>query len=287
MSALAALLTGAIDYAGLFPPAACSMDDAVAEYAAQRGGSAAFALGRFVLPVAQLDAFIGAAAPRIGTDRWTLAVLGGAEDDAAIRAFNERHGTVARIDTVEGKATSVEAIAALATLDEALTVYVEVPVADDPTPLIEAIAAHGLRAKVRTGGVVATAVPSSADVARFLVACVQAQVPCKATAGLHHAVCGSYPLTYAADAPQGTLFGFLNVAVAAVLARRGADVDQVAAALEETDPTQFRADATRLQWRDALMHISALRDGDGEPVLPFGSCSFADPIGELRTLGLL
>jgi hypothetical protein len=287
MSALRTMLTGAIDYAGLFPPASLGMEDAVRAYAAHRAAPDAFALGRFVLPVTQLDAFTAAALAIVGDDRWTLSVLAGAADDATILAFNAAAGATARIDTVEAKATTVAEIAALAALDASLTVYVEVPIADDPTALVEAIAAHGLRAKVRTGGVVATAIPSVADVARFLVACAQAQVPCKATAGLHHPVRGTYRLTYADDAPRAEMYGFLNVAAASVLARRGADAEQVAAALEETDPTAFRSDATRFQWRDARMHVTALRDGDGEPVLPFGSCSFDEPITDLHALGLL
>ena len=46
--ALRALLTECIDYAGLFPPAALSMDEAVANYAAYRAGQDAWALGRIV-----------------------------------------------------------------------------------------------------------------------------------------------------------------------------------------------------------------------------------------------
>ncbi len=49
--ALRPLLSGLIDYAGLFPPAAVSMADAVANYAAYRTSADAWALGRFVLPV--------------------------------------------------------------------------------------------------------------------------------------------------------------------------------------------------------------------------------------------
>ena len=47
-----ALLGGVVDYAGLFPPAALSMADAVAEYAAAQRGADAWMLGRFVLPAA-------------------------------------------------------------------------------------------------------------------------------------------------------------------------------------------------------------------------------------------
>ncbi|HEX2121148.1 MAG TPA: hypothetical protein VHL59_05835 [Thermoanaerobaculia bacterium] len=47
---LRVLLERLIDYAGLFPPAALSMQDAVRNYARYREGEHAWALGRFVVP---------------------------------------------------------------------------------------------------------------------------------------------------------------------------------------------------------------------------------------------
>src|SRR5687767_6921556 len=44
------LLDRLIDYAGLFPPAALSMQDAVRNYARYRDGEHAWALGRFIVP---------------------------------------------------------------------------------------------------------------------------------------------------------------------------------------------------------------------------------------------
>ncbi len=46
-----ALLSELIDYAGLFPPAALSMPEAVSNYADYRQGDFNWILGRFVLPV--------------------------------------------------------------------------------------------------------------------------------------------------------------------------------------------------------------------------------------------
>ena len=47
-----ALLSGLIDYAGLFPPAALSMEEAVRNYARYREGEHAWMLGKFVVPQA-------------------------------------------------------------------------------------------------------------------------------------------------------------------------------------------------------------------------------------------
>jgi hypothetical protein len=51
--ALRSLLTGLIDYAGLFPPASLDLTTAMSNYAAYRASEHAWMLGRFVVPAAQ------------------------------------------------------------------------------------------------------------------------------------------------------------------------------------------------------------------------------------------
>ena len=46
------LLTGAIDYAGLFPPSQLSMEEAVMNFAKYRRSEESWMLGRFIVPVA-------------------------------------------------------------------------------------------------------------------------------------------------------------------------------------------------------------------------------------------
>ena len=87
MSALQALLRESIDYAGLFPPAALGMREAVENYAAYRAGPDAWALGRFVVPAARLGELETAAAellPRAaGLAPWRIAALLGSEPKEA------------------------------------------------------------------------------------------------------------------------------------------------------------------------------------------------------------
>src|SRR5437870_9851463 len=66
--------------------------------------------------------------------------------------------------------------------------------------------------KLRTGGVTADAFPTSAEIAKALVAPITHQVPIKFTAGLHH------PIRQFRDEVQTKMHGFLNVLGAAVLA---------------------------------------------------------------------
>jgi hypothetical protein len=112
-------LTGIIDYAGLFPPAALDMRSAVRNYAAYWQSEYSRWLGRFVVPVSRLDEFQKAVKGVLpnggweGDEFWRLSVLGGADlaaDLKRIAEFNAMYANptsslgVAIIDTIEIKA---------------------------------------------------------------------------------------------------------------------------------------------------------------------------------------
>lgn len=289
MTALATLLDGLVDYAGLFPPAALSMREAVRNYAVYRAGVSRAMLARFVVPVARLDEFVAEARalPDDG-DAWPLAVLAGAADAATLDAFDAAHGARWRIDTIEAKADDADGIAALAAaFGSRRTVYVELPVRADPSALVAAVGAAGMRAKIRTGGVTAEAFPLPAQVMAFLAACVSQGVPFKATAGLHHPLRGEYALTYAADAPRGTMYGFLNVFLVAVLLHAGHAPEIVMPVLEERDASALRVSQDALEWRGLRATVAQIAAARAQFAGSFGSCSFTEPVDDLAALSLL
>lgn len=309
---LHALLDCAVDYAGLFPPAQLEMPAAVASFAEYRAGDEAWALGRFVVPVARLEEFEAAAAPYLAAEGeaaasrggkaaarptpWRLSAIAGADpegDADAVLRFNARHATGQRVDAI---VDSVEVRAASAADVERIAralgatgtqAFVELPAAGDPRPLVEAARASGLRAKVRTGGTTPDAFPAPADLARFIVACAESQVPFKATAGLHHALRGAHRLTYESGAPSGTMFGFVTVLLAAAFAREGLAEGDVARLLEEPDPAALSFDDAGAAWRGRAITTESLSRARRETILSFGSCSFTEPLEEIRAMGLL
>ncbi|HEU4699232.1 MAG TPA: hypothetical protein VFS40_08630 [Gemmatimonadales bacterium] len=297
MRALHVLLAEIVDYAGLFPPAALPMDSAVASYAAYLDSVDRWMLGRFVVPVSRLAEFERAAAdrlPRLPNDAWRLSALVGADvaaDVKAIGEFNCRHaaegaGAVV-VDSVELKATTpAEVVAARDRLPVWVAPFFEIPIDRDPSGLVDAIAQAGGRAKVRTGGVTADAFPPARDLARFLAECVRAGVPFKATAGLHHPLRAEYRLTYEPHCAQGTMYGFLNVFLAAAALRAGATRPDAEALLEERDAGEIVVEDAVIRWRDQRFDLAALHDVR-QLALSFGSCSFEEPAGDLRALGLL
>lgn len=295
--ALRALLRGVVDYAGLFPPASLDMATATHEYARHREGADAWALGRFVLPAGRLDEFEAAARdvlPREAARSWALSALLGSdieEDLDRIEQFNRRHGDARAgaviVDTVELRTHTARDVARAAELlERRFDTYMEVPIAEDPAELVAAIARTVAKAKVRTGGVTPDAFPAPAHVLRFVERCIAHDVPFKATAGLHHPWRAEYRLSYAAEAPTGTMFGFLNVllCVAALVAGKGEPV--AAALLEERSPEAvvFTADGAR--WREQLFDMDTLARAR-ERMAAFGSCSFREPMEDLRALQLL
>jgi len=303
-------MSGLIDYAGLFPPAKLSMGDCAANYAQYLEGADSWMLGRFVVPVSRLEEFRVAAIPRLpragGADPWPLSALidGDLEENLdAVFAFNHEHSTpkngLAIIDAVEIKVptsedggltrASAEFIdGALDTLPEGLYPFFELSASADVRGCVAALAGADAGAKIRTGGVSADAIPQAHAVAEFLIACAAAEVPFKATAGLHHAVRGEQALTYESGSPRAVMHGFLNVFIGAafVLAHR-VDAAQATRVLEETDPTSFTFSDGAVSWRGRSLDISQLERTREQFALSFGSCSFEEPATELRRLGAI
>ncbi len=284
-----ALLAQAVDYAGLFPPAALSMVAAVQNYAHYLAGQDAWALGRFVVPVARLQELETAAADVAhGPRAWRICALAGADvaaDAQRVQAFNRAPHSAMLVDVIETRAQSLGDVAAIHDAFRDFQVYVEVALDDALPDMLSAIGDAGLRAKIRTGGVVPEAFPSSSSVARFILECVRLGVPFKATAGLHHPIRGEYPLTYAPDSVRGMMYGFVNVFSATAAAVQGADEATVVRLLEAraTDRPLLHSDA--LQLAGERIPITAITDARRGQVVSFGSCSFREPVDELLNLG--
>jgi hypothetical protein len=296
---LRALLTGLIDYAGLFPPAGLAMVPAVKNYATYRDGDDAWALGRFIVPSARLDEFEGAAAAQLPQDGdmppWLISMLGGVDpghDAELVFSFNERHahrgaGRVV-IDTLEVKATNAETITRLVrSAPDHVRVFVEIPVNDDPAPLLTTIREAGASAKIRTGGVTADAFPSADEVTRFLLTAAKLGVPFKATAGLHHPLRGEYRLTYDPGSALAPMYGFLNIFMAATAARQGADHRAVRRMLGESGSSAFEFGADGVAWSDGRARAEDIEAMRREFGISFGSCSFTEPMEDLRSMELL
>jgi len=291
-ASLRSLLPEIVDYAGFFPPAGLELGVAVDNFARYLEGPHAWMLGRLVVPAGGIEMVREVSAPRRTT--WRLSAVVGDTDVDAIRAvleavagFNEGDDSIV-VDMVEVKAGDEHAIAAIAaSVPPRTRVFVEIPSDPDPAPLVRAIADARLRAKIRTGGVTADAFPDAENVARFIRACYAAGVAFKATAGLHHPLRGEQALTYAADSPRGVMHGFLNVFLAAVFCYNGLGAGDALQLLDVTDAGEFGFDDDGVSWRDYRVSTAEIETVRRRLAVSFGSCSFTEPVDDLKSFNLL
>jgi hypothetical protein len=313
-NSLRTLLTGLIDYAGLFPPAKLSMQLATENFNRARMGEHEWMLGRFVCPVAQLDELTKHAAAMMpgtfGTSGyremdgagtpWRISALvepaGSGSVEASLEAidtFNMRHSNdangLAEVDMLEIKISDPSHLdVILDEMTEGIFPFFEFPITTDCRGVIAALSGSVCGAKIRTGGIVGNAFPTPAEVCAFLRACHHAEVPFKATAGLHHPVRGSYRLTYEKESASCTMHGFLNVFVAAALVRGGKVSDDVVLQiLTETNAGNFKASEQVLGWKGHMIEAGSLASVRERFALSFGSCSFDEPIDDLVKLNWL
>ncbi|MDQ4122317.1 MAG: hypothetical protein M3209_12835 [Acidobacteriota bacterium] len=289
---LRALLSEIVDYAGLFPPSASPMQRAVENYAEYLNSEHRWMLGRFVCPVARLAEFGENAGEFLnGKIVWRLSALIGenlAEDLQKIENFNAANDGRAVIDAIEIKAVEPKDInLAKKLLPANLAAYFEIPLQLYINEFISAIAINRLRAKIRTGGVTKEAFPPVDEVVKFLRVCIAANLPFKATAGLHHPLRCQRALTYEENATQGVMHGFLNVFSAAAFLRQNLNAKFINQVMTETEVSRFEFDDEGIVWNGNRVDLAQIRLMRERNAISFGSCSFTEPIEDLRQLGLL
>ena len=81
------------------------------------------------------------------------------------------------------------------------------------------------------------------------------------------------------------MHGFVNVFVAAAFAWQGLDMESLMLVLEETDAARFQFDEQQLRWRGLSLTTEQIRAARRDFAHSFGSCSFEEPLDELRKLG--
>lgn len=317
---LRAFLNGLVDYAGLFPPARLELDPALRLYARYRTSPDAWMLGRFIVPVGQLDALDAYADLFAADPPFHFSVLAPAHEGAgasaafletvaAAQRWEDRHDGRVAADRFEVKLPAPMASDCAAaedlfgTLDEAFARRAGSPAqgffevdllgegnAAGVEAAAKAVAAHNGRAgrdavglKFRCGGVTPDAFPGPVALAHALATARDAGAPFKATAGLHH------PVRHFAAEVGAPMHGFLNVFGGALLAvAHGLDGEALARVLEDEDATHFRFDADGFRWAEAGFvpadEVIRLR---ARFATSFGSCSFDEPREDLRALGLL
>jgi hypothetical protein len=314
---LRALLTGIVDYAGLFPPAQLSLDESIRNYARYRTEPEGWMLGQFICPAARLTE-LSPYVVELFHDGPPLAIsaLGrGGKDVAAFRdgqredvnditEFRRRHGERVTVGVYETRLPSAVAADDLTELfvsaarlsdPDRLMPFYEVKGGDEWTTAMPTfVGAIGAARKalkrsnpiagfkVRCGGLEPAAFPSPAQVALAITIARSIEVPLKLTAGLHH------PIRHQDGSVGVTAHGFLNVFGAGVLAAsRGLDGATVREIIEDEDAGDFIFTDDGLRWHNHVASVTEIELARRTAATSFGSCSFDEPRDDLRALGLL
>jgi hypothetical protein len=320
---LRTLLDTILDYEGLFPPAELSLSQALHNYADYRTEPEAWLLSRFVLPVRQLPdlppyrGLLSKGAPY----RFSVLGTGGdapdtfldrfARDLDVIDAFDAEFGGRSQVDRMEvplprslvgADRSALESFFSsvdrrlVQTGTAKLDLFFRVPArpasAEGLPALCAAVAEHNSRQalparsemglKLRCGGGTPSDVPSVRQVAALIVACRDAGVAFKATSGLQR------PVRHYDDGLDTEMHGFLNLFGGAVLAaEHQLDQDVVETILREETSNNFRFEKEAFSWRNLGVSLEGIRHARETLALSFGSCSFEDPIDNLRDIDLL
>jgi len=296
-----ALLASVVDYAGLFPPAGLGMAEAADRFVRYQMDPASWMLGSFVVPLSRLNEFGDVLDDLLVGERTQMrlpvsVILPSVnahvtEELHILRERHRRQVVVGSLEVHPMKAAAIRASRPLISGD--LDVFFEAPViehaeGDGLREILEAIAEVGAKTKLRTGGVEPSMIPSAEQVASAIEGCARLGVPFKATAGLHHPIRSEHPLTYQADSPRATMHGFLNVLVASTLAFGGmASETEIAQILGESDPRAFSFADGDIAWQDRSFGQEQAARCRRSFFHSFGSCSFEEPVHDLRELEIL
>ena len=267
------LWRGLVDDAAMFPPGNAPVVEAVRAHLEHRQAWYADLVGPLVVPDTALRQAQGASAEaEIAVSVINTGGAGGlvslADRDVPGVRVVAVESALRDLDDLAGNAARVAAAAG--ELDESVLVFVEIPYAPGWERAVEEVEGAGLLGKIRTGSPDNSGTPSYVQLAEQLRVLVEADMPFKATAGLHHA-----QPTPGAGPDRPLQHGFVNLLIAVEALVEGASSAEVADLLRTGDAASVSA------WTDETVARVRRR------FRSFGCCGVLDPVNDLVTLGLV
>ncbi|MGA5817470.1 hypothetical protein ACPC54_06380 [Kitasatospora sp. NPDC094028] len=277
-SVIPELFRALFDDAAVFPPGNLPVAEAVPAHRAHRAAWYAEAVGPLLCGAGRLGELAEAVAEAVAEDaaggrplRVGLVLPGGSAELAPALA------AAAPFEVAGVELATRDAAEAVAELDRLLPPHVPAAVelprellrGDGLDEVLDVLVDSPYRAKFRTGGLAAEAFPDEAELAAFLTGCARRGLPYKCTAGLHNAVRHTDPKTGFEH------HGFLNV----LLAAQETEPAAAAAVLAERDGEALAKAVRTLTDRQ----VTVIRNS----FTAFGTCSIAEPLADLASLGLL
>jgi len=309
---------GIIDYAGLFPPAELDLSSAFSNYIKYISGNHSFILSKFICPVKLLPE-LRVICDKIPEFKFPVSlslILSGGKDentfkenfisDLKIREyFLDGNNSFIAADNFEYKipeSIMEDSERLFSLLDfvsqtlkssngRKLKFFAETSLAGDwkkniktATDIIEE---HNEKYqdtgfKLRTGGVTADAIPSSDQITYAVRHCLNRNLEMKFTAGLHH------PFRHFDKSIGAKMHGFINVFTAGIIAKRHNISDHdLKKLIEDENADNFKFTDTGFCWGGYEIENEDIHFARQTFVKSYGSCSFDEPVEDLKNLNLI
>lgn len=305
-----------IDYAGLFPPASLELAQAFHNFVFYSQSEYRDMLSKFIIPANRLPELTSIMNGMNIDGKIPFSIIGsGGEtlseyndnllsDVELIRTFIEKFKDTAAFDAMELRLPEIffepehdggilDVMTNVSerlkrTFEKETPVYYEANLKKDYEEriirVVESIA--GLESisgfKLRTGGIVADAFPSPEQIAFAIMACCEFEVPMKCTAGLHH------PIRHFNDGVSSYMHGFFNVFGAAIMAyTNNLDENELLDILNDEDPYEFMFKKSGFEYNEIEVSNEEIKEAREKFIMSYGSCSFDEPIDDLKTMELL
>lgn len=314
-----------IDYAGLFPPASLTLEEAIKNYLEYAQSPLSIYLGNFVTVyryIESLNEILENISDRMGnsdsensisTDSIPLTVI--LSEDDAVSTIKDLLCTEVIHDSIKLCSFELKLSETLCNdsdLEDLLKQIVEVMQAaglpdiriyfevlqtgdagkDDlafsilasnvarfKSKVTSTDGDHLMGLKCRFANAEAKKVPGIDLVCAMLITAMQAGLPLKATQGLHHL------LSNKKGDPRHCRFGYLSLFVACGLLC-GSDItkDDLETLLAEENVENFKIRGSSISWRNYRLTIQEIREARRRFLSAFGSCSFTEPLNELKRI---
>ncbi|WP_084786657.1 hypothetical protein [Bacillus tuaregi] len=285
-----------IDYAGLFPPAALSLSQAIQNYQSYISSSDSWMMGPFVIPVSRLKELDEYRSLFNEPYPLRLSVILSRKEElenelVLIEHFLHKYqnsGSVEAIEVSLSPDSSPSFLKKLATRLDGYPIYCEVAGGkDEILPLLDGIrfvnkeSTKPIGVKLRMGGIRAALFPSAQTAAFVIHESQKRGLFIKFTAGLHH------PIRQFRQEVETKMHGFVNVFTASLLAYRHAlDVETIEAILLDEDSSHFSFTPKGLSWQHLTIHSKEIIQARSFFAHSYGSCSFDEPREELGELSI-
>jgi len=292
-----------IDYAGLFPPAKLEIEPSLKNYAEYIQSTDKWMMSQFIIPVSRLNEIPTDLMKSYSEDfplNLSLISRNICDDIAIVNRFINMNNNSTIFTGYESR------ISDLATFSQNLLdihqlgqnqelnfeSFYEVSPNDnwmnqmnEAVSIISAFNAEyegTVGFKLRCGGVEANMFPPAENIAQAILACRDASVSMKFTAGLHH------PVRHYSESVKTKMYGFFNIFIGGMIAHKfKLETEALTTILLDENPENFTFDDNGLHWKTYSISNSEIENYRQKSFISYGSCSFNEPREDLQQLGLL